>query len=158
METRELKARIDELEARLAGLEKSRVARLRGRLVLFAAIAVIPAAAYAAVISAPNTFTNGTAADANEVNTNFTALVDESNDQDGRLTALEDELQLAVYGTSTSTGDTVPESYYLSSPPIVCDASSRGRIFIGRPSANDQDSLCYCGEFSSNYNVYCFNP
>ena len=72
--------------------------------------------------------------------------------------ALGGEFELEKFATSTSTGDTVPESYYLSSPPITCDATSRGRIFIGRPSANDQDSICYCGEFSGNYNVYCFNP
>ena len=67
-------------------------------------------------------------------------------------------IELEMFTTSTSTGDTGPESYYLSSPPITCDSAARGRIFIGRPSANDQDSICYCGEFSGSYNVYCFNP
>jgi hypothetical protein len=67
-------------------------------------------------------------------------------------------LGLEIFPTSISGGDVVPEAYQLTSPPITCDSSSRGRIFVGRPSVNDQDSICYCGEFSGNHLVYCFNP
>ena len=52
----------------------------------------IPAAAYAAVIGMPHTFSNGTIADANEVNANFGSLVTESNAQDTRLAALESQV------------------------------------------------------------------
>jgi hypothetical protein len=56
---------------------------------LSAVLLLIPIAAYAGSISIPNTFTNGTTADADEVNENFDALAVESNDQDSRLTTLE---------------------------------------------------------------------
>ena len=50
---------------------------------------VIPLAAYAGTTALPNTFTNGTVADANEVNANFDALVAELNSQNARIAALE---------------------------------------------------------------------
>lgn len=52
-------------------------------------LALVPVTAYAAQISAPFAFVNGTVADANQVNANFDALVSESNDQDTRIGALE---------------------------------------------------------------------
>jgi len=67
------------------------IARRRGprmALVLFVALAV-PLTAYATTIAMPNVFTNGTIADADEVNDNFDVLVTESNAQDLRISAIE---------------------------------------------------------------------
>lgn len=47
-------------------------------------------ATYADPVTAPNTLSNGTVADADDVNANFTALVDESNENDIRIGLLED--------------------------------------------------------------------
>lgn len=115
MEQRELQAKIEQLEARLAALEQGGRApkprpraparRLGGRFALLAALAIVPAAAYAAVISVPNTFSNGTVADANEVNANFDTLVIESNDQHTRLVAVE--AQVAANASSIATNTTV---------------------------------------------------
>lgn len=64
--------------------------RPRTRLTLLMLIAVaVPLTAYAGTVAVPNTFVNGTAADANEVNENFETLETESNDQDTRLDSLE---------------------------------------------------------------------
>jgi len=45
--------------------------------------------AIADTVAAPNSFSNGSVADADHVNANFTALVDESNENDTRLGVLE---------------------------------------------------------------------
>ena len=57
------------------------------------AVAALPLAALAAQIVLPHTFSNGTPADADEVNENFDVLVVESNDQDDRIGALETGVQ-----------------------------------------------------------------
>ncbi len=62
------------------------------RRLLVVALVGIPMAAYAATISVPNTFLNGTIADADAVNANFDTLVTESNDQDSRISAVEGSL------------------------------------------------------------------
>jgi hypothetical protein len=98
LELETVKVRLAAAEEELSFQRASRIGpRLRRatkgpklRVVLMCASAMIPAAAYAAVIGVPNTFTNGTIADANDVNANFSALVNESNAQDARLTALEE--------------------------------------------------------------------
>jgi len=46
-------------------------------------------AAYSSQVSVPNTFSNGTTADADEVNANFSALETAVNDNDTRIAALE---------------------------------------------------------------------
>jgi hypothetical protein len=63
------------------------------------ALLAVPLAAYAATISVPNTFVNGTIADADDVNVNSETLVDESNDQDLRIGSLE-----STALTSVATG------------------------------------------------------
>lgn len=94
----ELQEQIVALRAELARLEtllpRRRPARRQarpgwGRRLALAALLTLPVAAYAATISLPHTFQNGTIADANEVNANFDALVGESNQQNARLDALE---------------------------------------------------------------------
>ena len=57
-------------------------------LVTFVAV-LVPLAGLATTIGMPNTFSNGTTADADEVNANFDVLVNESNTQDTRITDLE---------------------------------------------------------------------
>jgi hypothetical protein len=95
-----LQAKIARLEARLAEVEDRPTARLhrllvrlgasrRGRFSLGVFVALAAAVSYAAQISVPNTFTNGTPADASQVNANFSTLETESNAQDLRLAAVE---------------------------------------------------------------------
>jgi hypothetical protein len=68
--------------------------------VLLVALA-IPLAAVASPITGLNTFSNGTTADANEVNANFDAVETAVNDNDSRITAVESET-----ATAQSTADT----------------------------------------------------
>jgi len=97
---RELQAEIETLKARLAEVEDRPAGRLRrqltrvgssarARLALGTAVTLVAAVSYAATISVPYTFTNGTVADAGEVNANFDTLVVESNDQDSRISDVE---------------------------------------------------------------------
>ncbi len=100
-----LRDEIEQLRKRLGVLEanslRRRWARLtRARLGLFVAVLGVATASYATVIGMPNTFVNGTIADANEVNANFTVLTNESNDQHWRLNALE----MSGFGTVSSVG------------------------------------------------------
>ena len=53
------------------------------------AVVLIPLAAYAGSISIPNTFINGTVADADEVNANFSAVKTAVDDNDSRTSVLE---------------------------------------------------------------------
>ncbi len=87
---RELQEEIEMLKARLAEVEDRPAARLRGllarlpssrraRFTLVVAVLVVATASYAATISMPYTFSNGTIADANQVNANFGVLVLQSN-------------------------------------------------------------------------------
>ncbi len=66
---------IHALESRIGQLERSaRLRRRRLRLWLLAAVAVVPAVAYASTLSVPNTLVNGNIADADEINDNFEAV------------------------------------------------------------------------------------
>jgi hypothetical protein len=58
------------------------------RTLLFA-LALAPVAVYAGSVGSLTSFTNGTVADATQVNDNFAALVTAVDDNDGRLAALE---------------------------------------------------------------------
>jgi hypothetical protein len=114
---KELRAEIARLETRLAAVEDAAspglaalllrplASRRLGALLLVAALAV-SAASYAAVISVPHTFVNGTVADADEVNANFAALVTESNSQDARIGGVE--AGLLDLNASNLTSGTVP--------------------------------------------------
>ncbi|MHC4109241.1 MAG: hypothetical protein ACYSTY_14260, partial [Planctomycetota bacterium] len=95
-----LREEIETLKAELAAVKRGSAIRPQGvlrrllasprvRVGLVVAVVAIPLAAYAATVSVPYNFVNGTVADATEVNANFSALVAESNAQDARLTALE---------------------------------------------------------------------
>ncbi len=56
------------------------------------ALAIAPLAVYAAQVIGLTTFVNGTVADADEVNANFTAAATAVNDNDGRISTLENLL------------------------------------------------------------------
>ena len=79
------------------------------RWMLCAVVVVIPLAAYAGAVVMPNTFANGTVADANEVNANFDTLVVESNSQDGRINSLEMLLPGGV--TNLEVTGATPQSF-----------------------------------------------
>ncbi len=55
----------------------------------FALVAIVIAPLVVIAVTVPNTFVNGTVADADEVNANFVSLVDESNALDLRVAELE---------------------------------------------------------------------
>jgi hypothetical protein len=111
MDDRNLREELEAVKGELAALRASRMGPRLGRairdpklrLALLCAAIVIPTAAYAAIIGVPNTFSNGTIADANEVNVNFNAIVSESNDQDGRLVALESQIATLTSGQAALT-------------------------------------------------------
>ena len=116
---RELREEIEASRAKLAEPERGPVARRRrplarlvsvgpARLALLAAVVAVAAGSIAATISlppisVPNTFVNGTIADADVVNENFGTLVAnsnsnfgaleaESNDQHARISTVESDL------------------------------------------------------------------
>jgi hypothetical protein len=62
----------------LETLEQERTARKRMERLLVMAVLAAPISLVAATVSVPNTFTNGTVADADAVNANFVALTDEA--------------------------------------------------------------------------------
>ncbi len=86
---------IDSLRETVAMLAR-RERRRRWARAAAVAVILIPATAYAAQIVIPNVFSNGTVADANEVNANFDALTTESNAQDTRLSSLEGSTSSSV--------------------------------------------------------------
>ncbi len=61
-------------------------------LTLSLVLLVIPLAVAAGTVTGPNTFVNGTVADADQVNANFTAEATAVNDNDGRIGTLENLL------------------------------------------------------------------
>ena len=73
---------------------------------------VIPLAVAAGTVTVPNTFTNGTAADAGEVNANFDAVEASVNDNDSRIT------------TALSTADSNAAGISFSTPVISGNTSN----------------------------------
>lgn len=73
---------------------------------------VIPLAVAAGTVTVPNTFTNGTAADADAVNENFDAVEAAVNDNDSRIT------------TAQSTADSNAAGISLSAPAISGNTSN----------------------------------
>jgi hypothetical protein len=139
MDDRDLQVKLEAIEAELATLREGRLgSRLRRasrdpklRLVLLCATVIIPMVTYAAVIGAPYTFSNGTIADATEVNANFSALVTESNDQNSRLAALE--ASMAVIPTlqgqvtaNTSNISTNTSQLATNTPAITTNTAQLG--------------------------------
>ncbi len=69
---------------------------------LGAVVILIPLAAYAGTIGMPYTFTNGTIADADEVNANFGAVETAVNDNDGRITTAQGSADSAMSNAATA--------------------------------------------------------
>jgi hypothetical protein len=113
----------------------------RGRLskagagLAFLGIAALPFAGMAAQVVLPHTFSNGTVADATEVNANFVALEAESNNQDDRILALEgpafDSGWVAVSGNAQVTVNhglgVIPSRVSVQ----VASSSSPSTVYIG---------------------------
>jgi len=126
---RALRVEIERLNARLAEVEDRQARRLHGlfawagssprlRLALVAGVVGLAAVSYAATISVPYTFANGTPADAAEVNANFDVLVVESNAQDARVTAVETSASLHVNDTNNPHSVT-PEQIGAATPSDI---------------------------------------
>jgi hypothetical protein len=98
-QARQLMDRIEQLEQTLRRLEGERGlgARARSawrtnkwlRLATATSVLLVPLAAYASTLSVPYTFVNGTPADADEVNANFSAVESAVNDNHARINVLE---------------------------------------------------------------------
>lgn len=71
---RTLEQRIDRLERELARSHARERRRRRGRLLALGALIFVPLTAWAVNLDVPYVFTNGTIADAEEVNANFAAV------------------------------------------------------------------------------------
>ncbi len=65
-------------------------------LILVCVLMIASPAAIANQIEMPFLFVDGTIANADDVNDNFSTLLSESNDQDSRITAMENRLQLNI--------------------------------------------------------------
>jgi len=63
--------------------------KLLGSGLVLASVLALPLVVAADTVTVPNTFTNGTTADANEVNANFDAVESAVNDNDARIGAAE---------------------------------------------------------------------
>lgn len=88
----ELEHKLDELSERRARLARARAtwkAHPSLRIALAATVVLVPLAAYASTLSVPYAFVNGTTADANEVNANFSAIETAVNDNHARISTLE---------------------------------------------------------------------
>ncbi len=144
---RELQVEIERLKARLARVEDRTAARSsrrlpgivasrRARICLGAAVVLGAAASYAATISVPYKFVNGTIADADEVNANFDVLEMESNDQDARIGALEasqsDGTVTLVDTGGGLTGGPITATGTISVATDGIDASHIGAGAVGR--------------------------
>ncbi len=146
MDDEMLREKLEALEIEVATLRKQRsprrgvrlrraVGHLKLRTVLICVGVVIPTVAYAAVIAVPFTFQNGAVADADQVNANFDTVVGESNAQDGRLQALEDQiatLTAAVDANTASWAGLSTADFLRSNAP---DTASELIQFTGGASA-----------------------
>jgi hypothetical protein len=82
-------ARIERLEAALSRVHAQQARRQRHRTWLLVALVTIPTAAYASTLNVPFLFSNGTIANANEVNANFAAAEAAVDDNDSRIASIE---------------------------------------------------------------------
>lgn len=132
-EVEDLRARVEILSqvapaSRLAASPASGGRRARGRrIALFAAVAAcLPIAVYAATLSIPNEFSNGTIADADEVNQNFQSIATESNAQDVRLAQLE----AALAALDIQVASTSADVSNLQSTQILCASQVGNEVYF----------------------------
>ena len=97
----EIKLQIGIDDRIITGLK--RVLRPRTGLMLLVVLGVATSAlVYAATITKPNTFSDGTTISAAQVNANFDTLYTEENAKESRVTALEKFEGFSYYGTGSS--------------------------------------------------------
>lgn len=164
---RALRERIEKLEsAARAGQpppRKSGIACLtRGRWLVVALVA-IPAAAYAANLTVPYAFTNGTPADANEVNDNFLAVEVAVNDNATRVASLEATGLLSGVTTVTDSGLGVRTATCPAGTTLIgggaADTNGAGQLQVSGPSGNSWVcKACHygtCGSTSVSCTALC---
>lgn len=119
--------------------------RARRRIALMAALILVPLAAWGSSVSVPYVFTNGTIADADEVNANLQALANAVNDNDSRLSTNETRLSalesvgllnIARYnasGTGTATAGCPTDRTLVGGG---CTDTGLGQLRTSAPSGN----------------------
>jgi hypothetical protein len=112
-----------------------------------AAVTASPLALLASAVALPNTFVNGTVADADAVNANFAAIEAAVDDNDARITALSSSTQFAQI-TSCRRDAVIPQNngntcYY---DWVAADCSAGvpqgtclGMMRVARHSGDDED-------------------
>ena len=80
------------------------------RILLFLPLLVVASVAEPQVVSVPNTFTNGTVADADEINANFDELETAANSLDTRFTAAQSAADAAAAGHTVNTNTQLSEA------------------------------------------------
>ena len=89
----------------------------------------IPLAVAAGTLAVPNTFTNGTVADADEVNANFGSVKAAVDDNDSRITAAQ------ATADAAAAGHTVDTDTQLTSAQVAAAATAGlQRHAAGRPA------------------------
>lgn len=104
------------------------MSKARKQLILFAAglIAAVGLTALASGVTLPNTFSNGTVADATQVNANFQAVQTAVNDNNSRITSLE--------GITIGGG--------ISGSSLQTLASGANYIYVNVPLSPSRNLLC----------------
>ena len=98
---------------------------------LFVLALLVPIAGYAASVAVPNVFTNGTIADADEVNANFDAVAVAINDNDTKVDAVS-----ALFGANTSFanagsgGECTLADVWLTAGAVSSGVPAQGQLLL----------------------------
>lgn len=106
---------------------------------LLGLVSIIPIAAIAAPVVLPNTFANGTVADANEVNANFDALANAINSSE--IYETTDFLNFLQNQTATLTA--------------LCDS---GDIVLGGAARGEDITISSEGRYAQSPGIYSIGP
>lgn len=146
-----LHERLAHLEAEVARSRAREQRVRRRRRLLLAALAFVPMAAYAVTLDVPYTFTNGTIADAEEVNANFAAVEGAVATIDGDITAVENAVasipsqtlpicNFFAQGVGACPSDRVFMGWVGDGDLVSCDSSNSGGA--GVPGDSNVCNLC----------------
>ena len=91
-------------------------------LVVGLAVPMLSPFANAQTVSVPYDFTNGSAADANQVNANFDAVETQVNDNDSRITTAQSAADAAAAGHTTNTNT------QLTNAQVAAAAAAEGLV------------------------------
>jgi hypothetical protein len=142
-----------------AMIQKGGWARVSALLGLGLLVITVPVAVFA--LSLPHTFTNGTVADAGQVNSNFTSLATAIDSDRARLTALESQSFGRVYvGTTTVTGSMASLGSYVGAD-ARCQAAFPGSFVCSTQEileSNRRGLLPTSGGISINSGVAGISP